>query len=173
MPTIVREHIDGEGNAAGFQVMEYDAIVPVLAEAIKLQQTVITDMEADFDNKITTLEAENRQLENRLARLEALLSGDKAAALDASAANASGIELRQNRPNPTDETTAIQYTLPKDMTDANLVVFDLNGRTINSQPINDQNGIVELSTRNWAAGTYIYAVVVDGRPLARKKMLVK
>lgn len=177
MPTVVRESLDEEGKPMGFQVMEYDAIMPVLAEAIKLQQNTITDLKgevSELEGVVNELEQENRNLEARLARIEALLMGDKAAAttkpLDV---NPSGVELRQNRPNPAKGTTAIEYTLPEDMTNANLVVFDLNGREISSQAINDQRGIVELSTKAWTSGTYIYSVVVDGRALARKKMIVQ
>lgn len=163
MPTVVRQGNDVQGNPWDFQVMEYDAIIPVLTEAIKMQQNTITD-----------LEKQNSTLEARLARLEAMMLGDKASdqhlnTLD----NASGVELGQNTPNPTGAGTTIDYALPAYMTNANLVVFDLNGREISSQAINDQRGVVELNTSTWTAGTYIYAIVVDGRAIARKKMLVQ
>lgn len=167
MPTVVRQGNDIQGNPGDYQVMEYDAIIPVLTEAIKLQQ-----------NTITKLEEENSALEARLARLEAMMLGDKAGnqslnTMDGLMDNVSGIELGQNSPNPTGAGTTIDYALPADMTNATLVVFDLNGREINSQLITDQRGVVELNTSNWVSGTYVYAIVVDGRPLARKKMIVQ
>lgn len=184
MPTIVRRGTDLDGNPADYQIMEYNAIIPVLTEAVKLQQDVITDLEGNvtelegvvtnLEGVVTNLEQENSALEARLARLEALMMGDKAGAttkpLDGTA---SGIALSQNRPNPANGTTVIQYTLPKAMTNATLVVVDLNGREISTQAINDVNGVVELNTQTWAAGTYIYSVVVDGRALAQKKMVVQ
>ncbi len=162
MPTVVRQSNDIQGNPADFQVMEYDAIIPVLAEAIKMQQNVITD-----------LEQQNSDLEARLARLEAMLLDDRASKKLNDFENASGIELGQNNPNPTGAGTAIDYVLPQDMTIAILVVVDLYGRVVSTQPINDQSGVVELNTNSWAAGTYVYSIVVEGRALARKKMIVK
>ncbi len=163
MPTIVRQGSDVQGKATDYQVMEYDAVIPVLAEAIKMQQVLITD-----------LEKENSALEDRLARLEAIILKDKAPnnKVD-NVNNASGVKLGQNSPNPSDMSTTINYTLPENIDNANLVVFDLKGQTMSSQLINTGNGTVELNTNTWAAGVYVYSIVVDGRVLARKKMTVK
>jgi len=165
MPTIVRQSSDIQGNPADFQVMEYDAIIPVLAEAIKMQQDEITD-----------LKDENSTLEARIARLEALILKDQTPNTSNSTSklnNVSTIKLSQNRPNPTPGITGIDYTLPKDMNKATLVVVDLNGKEISNQLINAGSGSVELNTGAWTAGTYIYSVVVDGRTLASKKMIVQ
>lgn len=161
MPTVVRQSNDIQGNPADYQVMEYDAIIPVLAEAIKMQQNTIKD-----------LEKENNTLEARIARLEALVLGDKTQRVD-NIDRVNGVKLGQNSPNPTGIGTSIDYSLPKDMTNANLVVVDLKGRTVSTQAITDQSGVVELNTSVWAAGTYIYSIVVEGRAVARKKMIVQ
>lgn len=164
MPTVVRKSTDIQGNPADYQVMEYDAIIPVLAEAIKLQQTTITD-----------LKEENTALEARLARLEALiLKGDAAPSKKLDNANAiNSVQLGQNRPNPSSNLTAIDYTLPQDISTARLVVVDLKGQEVSSQRIVAGDNLVELNTSNWPAGIYAYSIVVDGRPLASKKMTVK
>lgn len=168
MPTIVRQSSDMQGNPADFQVMEYDAIIPVLAEAIKMQQDLITD-----------LKEENSTLEERIARLEALILKDQTPKTSNSTdklnnvSNTSNIKLSQNRPNPTGGITVIDYTLPKDMNTATLVVLDLNGKEMSNQFINAGSGSVELNTGALVAGTYIYSVVVDGRTLASKKMIVQ
>ena len=83
------------------------------------------------------------------------------------------VQLGQNRPNPTSGNTVINYALSTDVTDAFLVVVDINGKQIAKQPINDAKGVVELNTGTWAPGAYVYSVVVDERVLARKKMLVQ
>ena len=118
MPTIVRRSTNLDGESDDFQVMEYDAIVPVLTEAIKLQQGVITGLEGevtdlegevtDMKGVITDLEKENSALEARLARLEALLLNDGASRGNGNALDVSnGVVLDQNSPNPTDGSTAI------------------------------------------------------------------
>jgi len=156
MPTVVRKSTDIHGNPADYQVMEYDAIIPVLAEAINTQQDIITDLEA------------------RLARLEALILKDKAPNNSSASTlmNPSNIQLSQNRPNPSSGSTTIDYTIPEAMKNAQLVVFDLNGKELSSQEIPTGQGTVKINTSQLTTGAYIYAVVVDGRALARKKMIV-
>lgn len=157
MPTIVRQSMDMNGEPGEFKVMEYDAIIPVLTEAIKTQQNTITDLEA------------------RVAYLEALILKDRASTKPNNdpMGNASGVQLGQNRPNPTDGSTMIDYVLPKDIANANLVVVDMNGIEVMNQSINGAEASVQLNTSTWAAGAYVYSIVVDGRVLARKKMLVQ
>ena len=53
------------------------------------------------------------------------------------------------------------------------MVTDLNGRAVTTQTITDANGVLDVDTCKWAAGNNVYAFVVDGRTLARKKMLVQ
>ncbi|MGH1335423.1 MAG: tail fiber domain-containing protein [Aureispira sp.] len=164
MPTVVRKSTDIQGNPADYQVMEYDAIIPVLAEAIKMQQ-----------EEIIELEQENTTLEARIARLEALvLKGNNTnKALDNTVNNMQGVTLGQNRPNPSSTATVIGYSLPQEMNNASLVVFDLKGQTLSSQEIGAGEGSVELNTSNLPAGVYIYSIVVDGKSLAREKMTVQ
>ncbi|MFK7797091.1 MAG: tail fiber domain-containing protein [Aureispira sp.] len=170
MPTIVRTGVDLDGTPADYQIMEYDAIIPVLAGAINMQQDVITDLEED----VTTLKEENQALEARLARLEALILKDKAPSNSSASTlmNPSNIQLSQNRPNPSSGSTTIDYTIPEAMKNAQLVVFDLNGKELSSQEIPTGQGTVKINTSQLTTGAYIYAVVVDGRALARKKMIV-
>ncbi len=109
-----------------------------------------------------------------MARLEALL--EKQGSIDAQPNALDQLEeirLGQNRPNPSNGNTAINYALSKDVTNAFLVVVDINGQQVAKQPINDAKGVVELNTNKWTAGTYIYSVVANGQTLARKKMLVQ
>lgn len=56
---------------------------------------------------------------------------------------------------------------------ADLVVFDLKGQEIDRQAIGSGAGSALVNTTNWPAGVYVYAVVVEGKTLARKKMTVK
>lgn len=163
MPTVVRRGTDLQGNPADYQVMEYNAIMPVLAEAIKAQQKTITD-----------LEEENQALEARLARLEAIILKGEAATNQQLQLNSMGdVKLSQNTPNPSSNSTTIDYELPKQMNTADLVVFDLKGQEMDRQAIGSGAGSALVNTTNWPAGVYVYAVVVEGKTLARKKMTVK
>ncbi len=161
MPTAVRQGENALGDPDTYQVMEYNAITPVLAEAIKMQQDIIADLEAD-----------NKELEARLARLEALVLKNGASS-SASDINSSDIVLAQNRPNPTKDLTTIDYSLPLSMDRAELVVFDINGQMINRQAVAAGEGSIDLNTSRWTSGTYVYAIVLDGKTLARQQLVVQ
>ena len=171
MPTIVRNGVDLDGTPADYQIMEYDAIIPVLTGAINMQQDVITDLEAE----VTNLKEANQALEARLARLEALILKNNAPSNSTTSTliSPSNIQLSQNRPNPSSGSTTIDYTIPEEMNNARLVIFDLNGKELSSQEIPAGEGTVKINTSQLTIGAYIYAVVVDGKSLARKKMIVE
>ena len=81
--------------------------------------------------------------------------------------------IEQNNPNPFYENTVIKYFLPKNFGKAQISFSDLNGqilKTIHLQ--NDGLGTISLSARELAAGTYTYTLILDGRIIDTKKMVL-
>jgi len=153
MPSAVRGYFDEYGEKTDIKVMQYDAIIPVLTEAIKEQQDVISD------------------LEERITRLEALLNqGEVEPKLSPSL---EGLELGQNRPNPADQTTLIDFRLPSRIGNASLVVYDLYGKKVADFPISTSMNKVKINTAEWASGTYVYAIMKEGQNLLRRKMVIR
>jgi hypothetical protein len=54
-----------------------------------------------------------------------------------------------------------------------LVVFDLKGQELSRQNLEVGTGTAQINTSKWTAGVYIYAIEVEGKTLARKKMVVQ
>ncbi|RMG83463.1 MAG: M28 family peptidase [Bacteroidetes bacterium] len=86
------------------------------------------------------------------------------------------VELFQNRPNPFDEATVISYFVHDNtgLSDAWLVVSDLNGREVSRLPAPLQKGLNEVVyTHGYnAVGTYVYSLVTgNGRVLASRTMV--
>ncbi|MEO0471255.1 MAG: tail fiber domain-containing protein [Bacteroidota bacterium] len=160
MPTAVRTMDDEFGNQSKHQMMRYDAIIPVLTEAIKEQQSIIEDQQ-------NTIDAQQSIIESFEARLAALESGRKLGP------QAEGIELGQNRPNPAGTSTTIDYKLPADIAVADLVIYDMAGRVIDSYPMQSGNNQIKVNTARMTSGTYVYAIVQDGRNIARRKMIIQ
>jgi hypothetical protein len=59
------------------------------------------------------------------------------------------------------------------MNRASLVVFDLKGQEMSRQTLEVGTGTTQINTSKWTAGVYVYTIEVDGRTLARKKMVVQ
>ncbi len=90
-------------------------------------------------------------------------------------APAHAVDLLQNKPNPADETTIISV-LVNDLISykqAFISIADLNGRHIKNIPITLIKGINEITYDHGynMTGTYIYTLVVDGKPLQSKRMV--
>ncbi len=171
IPEAVKTAANMEGGEADYDVMQYDAILPVLTEAFKEQQQVITELQDRYDEQVEI----NLALEDRLAKLEALLAQPQTPSIGATspAAASSVATLSQNRPNPTDGLTTINYTIAEDANNAQLVIYDINGVALQTIPVAAGSGSVDVNVTNFTSGTYIYAIVVDGKNLARQKMVVK
>lgn len=82
--------------------------------------------------------------------------------------------LRQNYPNPFNPTTTIEFALPKQGL-VSLKIYDVAGREITSALNTMLNpGIVKYTFNgaSYASGVYFYRLIVDGKMVDTKKMVL-
>jgi hypothetical protein len=79
--------------------------------------------------------------------------------------------LGQNSPNPVKGSTRISYSVPEGASRAQLVLTDALGRTLKVVPIS-KSGTLNLDATSLSTGTYNYSLVVDGKTIETKKMMV-
>ncbi|MEM8907912.1 MAG: tail fiber domain-containing protein [Bacteroidota bacterium] len=151
MPEAVQRGMTPTGEAADYDVMNYDMIIPVLAEALKEQQATI------------------KKLEERIVRLE----GQSKASNSSINASSDKVGLNQNRPNPFTGVTTIAYDIPADLNTAKMVIYDSKGAVVDIFSIAGGQGEIEFDASNLNGGVYFYSIEADGANLARKKMIVK
>jgi hypothetical protein len=138
----------------------YSDLIPVLIKGMQEQQAVIEEKE-------TRIAA----LERRLAKLEEMMSQntpqevillDKGQAL-----------LKQNAPNPFHQTTVIEYNLPENVRSASLRITDAAGKVLRMVTLENRGwGQVNISAHELAAGTYYYSLIVDGKPVDSRSMVL-
>ncbi|MEP6514024.1 MAG: hypothetical protein ABJA79_09150 [Parafilimonas sp.] len=81
--------------------------------------------------------------------------------------------LQQNTPNPFYKTTSISYNIPSGFKNAQLLISDNNGRTLKQIKItNGGAGSVNIDGGSLISGTYNYALIVDGKMIDNKKMIL-
>lgn len=137
------------------------------------------------DTQIEALKAQNEALTKELQAVKEMLAQFgtdlQSCCLKASDNNAKsfapaltdGVALEQNIPNPFNQTTTIQYYLPKNVQNATLQVSDLNGKVIQSIVLNDRGAAsVTIDAAPFSNGTYFYSLLVDGKAFATKKMVI-
>lgn len=157
MPEATQNVYDAEGELADYIAMNYDMIIPVLTEAVKQQDETIRYQE----DQIT-------DLEDRIARLENMVNQ-----LTGTQPTNSAVSLRQNRPNPVNGLTTIEYDIPMDMTNADMVIYDVRGVELERVRIESGQGMVDYNAGNLSGGVYFYTIEVNGKNLARQKMIIK
>jgi hypothetical protein len=107
-------------------------------------------------------------LQQQINELKALIhpsNGGSVALSDAS--------LEQNTPNPFHGNTIIGYNLPQRYTSAQIIVRDNGGKLLKEITINGNGkGTVSVDASLLSAGTYNYSLVIDGKTVTTKQMLL-
>ncbi len=165
LPSLVKEvHLNtskldpkataGEGvkeKALDFKAVNYTGLIPIMIKAIQEQQQIISTL----TDKIAKLEAVNSLGSNANGGSTGLM----------------GTSLAQNQPNPFHQSTTFRYTVPANAS-AQILIYDgLSGALLKTVPA-PATGQVELSSSNLPAGTYIYSLVVNGKQVDSKKMVL-
>lgn len=80
--------------------------------------------------------------------------------------------ISQNSPNPFVNSTTIPYFIPSDVQTASLTVYDVKGVIINEYPISNRGtGNLIIDKSELAAGSYFYALILDGAKSESKIMI--
>jgi hypothetical protein len=120
---------------------------------------------------VQELSKQNEELQKQIDELKVMMSGSNSNA--ASNVTLSNVSLEQNVPNPFNNTTNINYTLPGKFTNAQIVIIDQNGKTLKLVSISGSGkGTVTIDATTLAAGTYTYSLIVDGRIISSKQMVL-
>lgn len=82
-------------------------------------------------------------------------------------------ELFQNTPNPFSDNTVIKYVIPQDAQNANLLIYDMNGKQIEQFVLTQKGmGSIVLEGSYLEAGMYLYSLIVDSKVIDVKRMIL-
>ncbi|MBK8443658.1 MAG: tail fiber domain-containing protein [Sphingobacteriales bacterium] len=156
-----------QGSEEGGFVVNYDAIIPILNEAIKEQQSIIDQQQQTIDNLTERLSAIEQSLQ--------LSSKTNAATIIQTSADNSAVRLEQNVPNPANDVCFISYEIPfsADKEKAFLLISNLQGQMMQRLPLPAQSGSVEVNTHRWASGAYVYSIELNGKIISSKNMMIQ
>lgn len=134
----------------------------------------MADINQQYEDLKTKYEALQQDLSDMSARLDALQNccADKGTYSDVSTNN-TGSALYQNTPNPFSSETTVEYYVNNMKSNAYIVLYDLNGRELNRYEIAETGkGYVTINSDKMVAGMYLYSLVIDGREIDSKKMVL-
>lgn len=125
-----------------FKAVDYTELIPLLIKAIQELQTEVDDLK------------------------KANINGNTGAVYNA-------ITLEQNKPNPVNSSTTIMYNVPlPGARNISLIVSDISGKTIKQFKLAQLTGSVTIDASTFTNGTYTYMLLVDGKAVVTKKMIV-
>ena len=120
-----------------------------------------------------------RSVQELKAELDATKSSDapimKAQARNTDVTNMDAVvtTLYQNTPNPFTESTLIQCDVAETVVNADLYIYDMNGKQIDTYPITERGATsITIEGRSLEAGMYLYALIADGQVIDTKRMIL-
>lgn len=152
---------DGKGG----KLMDYDQIIPLLVAGIQEQQKQITSLEALIAKIIAT--GTNPGQGNNGNQGNNGGNGNGNNPIDM-------CKLFNSTPNPFNNSANIPYYLCNNTASAEIKVWDMQGverKTFNLNPQQGNNQVTLNSSELPISGTYIYALIADGKIVDAKTMI--
>jgi hypothetical protein len=143
-----------------FKAVNYTELIPIMIKGMQEMQAKIDEQQRRIE------ELENR---NALSNTSTLSSNSSAQATINT--KATGAYLKQNAPNPFNQNTVINYYVPQNTGNAFINITDMNGRVIKTFEAKG-NGQLMIESGQLTSGTYQYALVVNGKLVDTKKMVI-
>ncbi|MEM1325822.1 MAG: tail fiber domain-containing protein [Bacteroidota bacterium] len=151
------------------KAVNYVALVPVLIGAVQELNEKTAENET-LRSEMDELKAEMAELK---AMISALRSGQSVTLEGAKNDNINEARLSQNAPNPFEGKTVINYFIPEESTNAQLRITNATGTVIITVAINAVGeGQLEVDATTLQNGNYFYTLVIDGKIIATKQMLL-
>jgi hypothetical protein len=136
--------------------IEYNALIPVIVEAMKEQQAQIEELKSIIANYCETN-----------LKSAALITSTTETMIEDVA------RLDQNIPNPFNKETRIGCVIPKGSTSSFLYVYNMNGAQLQQYNIaGTGQQTITISGNSLEPGMYLYALVVDGKEVDTKRMIL-
>ena len=146
-------------DVLGVKLMDYDQIIPLTVAAIKEQQLILDSLKFELENLKGVIS--DNSINNGTVGVN-----DNASIKET--------VLYQNRPNPFNERTIIEYEIEvNNFSSGSIVVFDMNGTLLKSYPINETGkNQLTINGGELKAGMYIYSLIVNNKEVDTKRMIL-
>jgi hypothetical protein len=153
----------------GVKYVDYNSLIPLLVVAVN-----------ELKGQIEVLNSRIEELEDALeGGLEAGSPEEEENHADDTSENEDIIggllkpALYQNVPNPFNADTQVRYCLPESVLQANLYIYDLQGKQVKKIPVTERGeAAVTIHGSELQAGMYIYTLIADGQEIDSKRMIL-
>ena len=142
---------------SGYMYVDYIGLIPILVQSIN-----------ELSAKLEALTGEKQEDGAAAPLLKAMQASQVEIG-----AGVNAPKLYQNTPNPWSSETVIRYSLPQEVANACIYIYDMQGAQLKSIPAQGRGeSQVTLNAHDLNAGMYIYALVADGQLIDSKQMII-
>ena len=140
----------------GYMSVDYIGLIPILVQSINELRAELAEIKAEKqDEDVPVMQAPALSAQNELT------------------ASLTEAKLYQNAPNPWNSETVIRYSLPNSVSQANIYIYDMQGKQLKCIPADGRGeSQVTITARDLGAGMYLYALVADGALVNSKQMIL-
>lgn len=173
-PSMIRdfelEDRDGNGTGEMYMAVNPNDFIYMLINATKSQQSKIEEQQSTIESQTEKIE----DMQSELREIKDLLQSGKGFAENTETGMEDKAILKQNAPNPFSKVTTIAYYLPEVSRTASIKVFDLVGKELKSLKLTKKgNSNIELNVEDLSNGMYLYSLIVDGKIIDSKQMILE
>jgi hypothetical protein len=120
------------------------------------------------------VEAQEKTAETQQKKIDVLVEQLKKYGVNTDAIlSETTVELFQNNPNPFTKDTEIKMTLPETALSAKVIVYTLEGKQLHDVVVSERGSTsVKISANALSEGMYLYALIVDGKVMDTKRMIL-
>ncbi|MBP1540521.1 MAG: tail fiber domain-containing protein [Prevotella sp.] len=134
----------------GMLAINYVELVPVLIQSIKELKQEINEMKG----------------EGQIAK------APTATAITSATAEGKTSALYQNTPNPFNGQTTIRFQIADGAHSAYICIFDMQGKQLQRHDISTSDDSLTIDGTQLGAGIYLYSLIVDGKEIDTKRMIL-
>lgn len=140
-------------NDNGYLSINYIELIPLMIQSIK-------ELKAEID----------LQASSSVNDFVKDTSGAQASA--GKTTTTSGGALRQNEVSPYTQNTEIKFDLPQNAVQASVLIFNMQGTLLMQLAAESRQSVVTINGSALDAGMYYYSLVVDGKEVDTKRMIL-
>ena len=138
-------------DSAGVMSINYTELIPLLIQAVQ-----------DLSEQVSALTNSSNASARKQAPKQRESTTETIAAM-----------LYQNTPNPFTEETVISYIVPTEAQQASIYIYNMLGEQLSKYDISAfGEGYITISANELYAGTFLYSLVVDGKLIDTKQMII-
>ena len=138
-------------DSAGVMSINYTELIPLLIQAVQ-----------DLSEQVSALSNSSNASARKQAPKQRESTTETIAAM-----------LYQNTPNPFTEETVISYIVPTEAQQASIYIYNMLGEQLSKYDISAfGEGYITISANELYAGTFLYSLVVDGKLIDTKQMII-